>query len=157
MPSVVDEWMSKQHWQNGTDRRKKNCLKKKNLFHCHQNPTLTCPGSNLRLRSIKPAMPRPPNKAYLFCSNIISNKQKRCRKVENFLDSFTSSSDSFRMLIVFRPHCSNVKWMNPMFVDPCIIVQFIKENPTRCNNVSKFYYSIFIWSSTCFRRHTAHH
>ena len=32
-----------------------------------------------------------------------------------------------------------------------------KENPTRCNNVSKFYYSIFIRSSTCFGRHTAHH
>jgi len=32
----------------------------------------------------------------------------------------------------------------------------IKKNPTRCNNVSKFYYSIFIWSSTCFGRHTAH-
>jgi len=31
-----------------------------------------------------------------------------------------------------------------MFVDPYIIVQFIKKNPTRCNNVSKFYYSIFI-------------
>jgi hypothetical protein len=46
---------------------------------------------------------------------------------------------------------------NLMFVDPCIIVQFIKKNPTRCNNVSKFYYSIFIWSSTCFERHTAHH
>jgi hypothetical protein len=44
-----------------------------------------------------------------------------------------------------------------MFVDPCIIVQFIKKNPTRCNNVSIFYYSIFIWSSTCFGRHTAHH
>jgi len=44
-----------------------------------------------------------------------------------------------------------------MFVDPCIIVQFIKKNPTRCNNVSKFYYSTFIWSSTCFGRHTAHH
>jgi len=29
-----------------------------------------------------------------------------------------------------------------MFVDPCIIVQFIRKNPTRCNNVSKFYYSI---------------
>jgi len=43
-----------------------------------------------------------------------------------------------------------------MFVDPCIIVQFIKKNPTRCNKVSKFYYSIFIWSSTCFGRHTAH-
>jgi len=34
---------------------------------------------------------------------------------------------------------------------------FIKKNPTRCNNVSNFYYSIFIWSSTCFERHTAHH
>jgi len=32
----------------------------------------------------------------------------------------------------------------------------IKKNPTRCNNVSELY-SIFIWSSTCFRRHTAHH
>ena len=43
------------------------------------------------------------------------------------------------------------------FMDPCIVVQFIKKNPTRCNNVSKLYYSIFVWSSTCFRRHTAHH
>jgi hypothetical protein len=34
--------------------------------------------------------------------------------------------------------------MNLMFVDPCIIEQFIKKNPTRCNNVSKFYYSLFI-------------
>jgi len=25
-----------------------------------------------------------------------------------------------------------------MFVGPCIIVQFIKKNPTRCNNVIKF-------------------
>jgi len=33
---------------------------------------------------------------------------------------------------------------NLMFVDPCIIVQFIQKNPTRCNSVSKFYYSIFI-------------
>jgi len=30
------------------------------------------------------------------------------------------------------------------FVDPCTIVQFVKKNPTRCNNVSRFYYSIFI-------------
>jgi len=44
-----------------------------------------------------------------------------------------------------------------LFVGPCIIVQFIKKNPTRCNNVSTFYYSIFIWSSTCFGRHTTHH
>jgi hypothetical protein len=25
-----------------------------------------------------------------------------------------------------------------MFVDPCIIVQFIQKDPTGCNNVSKF-------------------
>jgi len=30
------------------------------------------------------------------------------------------------------------------------------ENPTRCHSVSKFYF-IFIWRSTCFGRHTAHH
>jgi len=47
--------------------------------------------------------------------------------------------------------------MNLMFVDPCIIVKFIKKDPTRWNNVSKFYYFIFIWSSTCFGRHTARH
>jgi len=29
-------------------------------------------------------------------------------------------------------------------------------NPTRCHSVSKFYF-IFIWSSTCFGRHTARH
>jgi hypothetical protein len=34
---------------------------------------------------------------------------------------------------------------------------FLKKNPTRWNNVSTFYYSIFIWSSTCFGRHTVHH
>jgi len=30
------------------------------------------------------------------------------------------------------------------------------ENPTRCNSVSKLYFT-FIWSSTCFGRHTAYH
>jgi hypothetical protein len=29
------------------------------------------------------------------------------------------------------------KW-NLIFVDPCITVQFIQKNPTRCNSVSKF-------------------
>jgi len=37
------------------------------------------------------------------------------------------------------------------------LLHFIKKNPTRSKNVSKFYYSIFIWSSIYFRRHTAHH
>ena len=36
------------------------------------------------------------------------------------------------------------------------ILHFIKRIPTKCINLSKFYYSIFIWSSTCFGRHTAH-
>jgi len=31
------------------------------------------------------------------------------------------------------------KWfLNLTFLDPCIIVKFIKKNPTRCNNVSNF-------------------
>jgi len=54
-------------------------------------------------------------------------------------------------------NCNASLKLNLKFVDPCIIVQFMKKNPTRYNNVSKFYYSIFIRSSTCFRRHTAHH
>jgi hypothetical protein len=44
-----------------------------------------------------------------------------------------------------------------MFLDPYIIVKSIKKSATRCSNVSKFYYSVFIWSSTCFGRHTSHH
>jgi hypothetical protein len=39
----------------------------------------------------------------------------------------------------------------------CSIVQYIKENPTRCNNVSNFYCSMFIWSSTCLGWHITHH
>jgi len=32
-----------------------------------------------------------------------------------------------------------------------------KETRKRCNSVSKFFYFVFIWSSTCFGGHTAHH
>jgi hypothetical protein len=38
-----------------------------------------------------------------------------------------------------------------------VFKELIKKNPTRCNNVSTFYYFIFIWSSTCFGWRTAHH
>jgi len=40
-------------------------------------------------------------------------------------------------------------------MNKCLIIH--TENPTRCNNVSKFYYFIFVWTSTCFGRHTAHY
>jgi len=47
-----------------------------------------------------------------------------------------------------------VNTWNLTFVDPCIIVPYVRKNPTM---YPYFHYSIFIWSSTCFRRHTAHH
>jgi len=49
---------------------------------------------------------------------------------------------------------TEVKWSTPRKTCPSTIHT---ENPTRCNNVSKFYYSVFRWSSTCFGRHTVHH
>jgi len=71
----------------------------------------------------------------------------------NFLDHTDNKLTSLEVRI--KEHVNKDLYLT--FVDLCIIVQFIKENPTRCNNVSKFYYSIFIWSSTCFRRQTARH
>jgi len=46
---------------------------------------------------------------------------------------------------------------NLMFVAPCIIVQFVKKIQQDATVYQNFYYSIFIWSSTCFGRHTARH
>jgi len=34
-----------------------------------------------------------------------------------------------------------------MFVEPCIIVQFIKKNPTRCNNVSNFFIILYLYET----------
>ena len=66
----------------------------------------------------------------------------------------TQNGDSQKRLCIHIP-------LYFFFVDFCDIRKhnktFTKKNPTRCNNVSKFYYSIFMWSSTCFGRHTAHH
>jgi len=63
----------------------------------------------------------------------------------------------FHCSISLASLCNNCQIVDWMFVEPCIIVQFVKKNPRRCNNVSKLYYSLFIWSSTCFGQHTAHH
>jgi len=30
-----------------------------------------------------------------------------------------------------------------MFMDLCIVIQFLQKNPTRCSSVSRFYYSLF--------------
>jgi hypothetical protein len=44
-----------------------------------------------------------------------------------------------RALHGYYQWCSSVKWPHTLtFGDPCIIVKFIKKNPTRYNNVSNF-------------------
>jgi len=52
--------------------------------------------------------------------------------------------------------CEPIKYLRLRFGFK-IFQLFIKKNPTICNNALIFYYSIFIWSSTCFGRHTALH
>jgi len=46
----------------------------------------------------------------------------------------------WNIITLFSLHChmKSLYWY-VMFVDLCIIVKFIKKNPTRFNNVSKFY------------------
>ena len=64
--------------------------------------------------------------------------------------NWTSPLSSQRLVSTFAMHATSLKqWHFPTGIQT--------ENPTRCNNVSKFYYSIFIWSSACFGHHTAHH
>ena len=46
--------------------------------------------------------------------------------------------------IVSALKCDDNYFYKLMFVDPCNVIKFIKKNPTRCNSVSKFRYSIFI-------------
>ena len=43
-----------------------------------------------------------------------------------------------------------------MFVDPCIIVQFIQKYPTRCNGVSKFIIP-YLYEAQHVSGNTAHH
>ena len=64
---------------------------------------------------------------------------------------------ALRSLLLYILQILRFSFINLMFMDPSNIVQIINKNPTRRNNVSKFYYSIFIWSLTCFGRHTTHH
>jgi hypothetical protein len=53
-----------------------------------------------------------------------------------------------------NPGClidAQIKAYNLMIMDPCIIVQFIKKNPTRCNNVSKFLFFHIYMKLSVFR------
>jgi hypothetical protein len=96
----------------------------------------------------------------LFLSMFVSGEQLSNLDIGgNFASHF---SFDFRMrlpaVFIFSSHrCLWNKNFVLMFVDPCIVVQFIKKNLTRCNSVSKFYYFVFIWSSASFERHTAHY
>jgi len=51
----------------------------------------------------------------------------------------------------------NKNMKNTMSVDPCIVVQFIQKNPTSLQQFIRIYFSMFMWSSTCFGRHASHH
>jgi hypothetical protein len=52
----------------------------------------------------------------------------------------------------------SVKWLDLLDVRGSVHHSTIyKEIPAGCNNVSKCYFSIFIWSSTCSGRHTSYH
>ena len=58
---------------------------------------------------------------------------------------------------IIRSSMTTVAASGFTFVLWCVQTWWIhKQNPTRCNSVSSFYF-IFIWSSTCFGWHTAHH
>jgi hypothetical protein len=61
------------------------------------------------------------------------------------------------ILICSHKRLPHLSVLNLMFVGSYIIARFIMKNSSRCNNISRFYYSTFIWSSTCFGRHTAYH
>jgi hypothetical protein len=66
------------------------------------------------------------------------------RNIQRLLRQFTVNDILYFCIVKVFCHHS---WKN----------EFIKKNQTRCNNVSKCYYSILIWSSTSFGRHSAHH
>jgi len=98
-------------------------------------------------------------------------------RTRHFFINFTNNEDIATRFEADLPHCvRDVKEKNVLlfkfscnaFIDvrilkempgsvasgtPCVIHI---ENPTRCKSVSTFYF-IFVWSSTCFGRHTAHH
>jgi hypothetical protein len=68
-----------------------------------------------------------------------------CSQRHCIVATAAGESEEFLVLMVscFCPLVLIVK-LNLMFVDPCLVVQFMKKNPTRCKTISKWYYSKFI-------------
>jgi hypothetical protein len=66
------------------------------------------------------------------CPNYSSNILKFCK----WFSLWESQRDSDSVSGRYCSMNSNVQHLT--FVDPCIIVQLVKKNPTRCNNVSHF-------------------
>jgi len=54
-------------------------------------------------------------------------------------------------IILHRMYVIKLSIVYLMFVDPCIVLQFLQKNPTRCNSVSNFYYSPFQMKLNMFR------
>jgi hypothetical protein len=84
-------------------------------------------------------------KCCLFYVEMESNMS--FRNVGKFVPDFMEAISLCLLLIkqtTFVQSITTHVYLIMVFVDPCIIVQFIKLNPTRCNSVSTLYYSIFI-------------
>jgi hypothetical protein len=106
--------------------------------------------------------PRCESRWIRFWSNIVRGIKKESDIFElNFLWMLWQMTSNRILYIItaknYKPHLWGKSTNSLLRNLNTVIMLFIKKNPTRCINVSNFYYSIFIWSSTCFGRHTAHH
>jgi len=112
----------------------------------------SCSNSNYPITTLRQSVTTIRTGSFIVCSQYKSTNQlRRCSYTYNkILDIYVFNFMSLKSKLM---QCSYNKLDVRGSVHHCTI--HIK-NPTRCNSVSKFYL-IFIWRSTCFGRHTAHH
>jgi len=125
------------------------------------------------------------NHKYLVASNVMKVTPKLhriCPPVQISVQTQcwigSNQTDVFHALQCLQPHIHQQRAINPLNANwfelgkwtakygiwilnkLCMCIKsnctIHIENPTRCYSVPKFYF-IFIWSSTCFGLHTAHH
>jgi len=70
--------------------------------------------------------------------------------------SFYKTQNSFLRLLRFQPH-RTLRWSASFGSFQAEARGIHTEKSNKMQQCIKIYYSIFIWSSTCFGRHTAHH